>query len=55
MCYSNVPLFSMAQVNVRPDLPKGVLYMHSSKTRFSLPSVSYINAPTAYVFTATDG
>ena len=33
-----------------PDLPKGVLYTHSFKTHFSSPSVSYISAPTAYVF-----
>ena len=29
---------------------KGVLYMQSFKTHFSLPPVSYINAPTAHVF-----
>ena len=29
---------------------KKVLYMHSFKTHFSSPSVSYINAPTAHVF-----
>ena len=29
---------------------KGVLYMHSFKTHFSSPSVSYINVPTTHVF-----
>ena len=37
-----------------PDLPKGVLYTHSFKTHFSSPSVSYINAPTGYVFTTAE-
>ena len=34
--------------------PKRVLYLHSFKTHFSLPSVSYINAPTGYVFTTAE-
>ena len=42
------------QMYLSPDLPKGVLYMHSFKTHFSLPSVSYINAPTGYVFTTSE-
>ena len=37
-----------------PDLPKGVLCMHSYKTHFSLPSVSYINAPTWHLFNAAE-
>ena len=36
------------------DLPKGVLYMHSFKTHFSSPAISYINAPTGYLFTTTE-
>ena len=41
--------------NIWPDLPKGVLYMHSFKAHFSLPSVSYISRPTAHVFNAAKG
>ena len=37
-----------------PDLPKGVLYTYSFKTYFSLPSISYINAPTAHVFNTAE-
>ena len=37
-----------------PDLPKYVLCMHSYKTHFSLPSVSYINAPTGHLFNAAE-
>ena len=37
-----------------PDLPKDVLCMHSYNTHFSLPSVSYINAPTGHLFNAAE-
>ena len=38
-----------------PDLPKGVLYMHSFKTHFSSLFVSYINGSTAHVFNTAEG
>ena len=38
-----------------PDFPEGVLYAHSFKTHFSLPSVSYINGPTVHMFNTAEG
>ena len=38
-----------------PDLPKGVLYMHSFKTHFLSPFVSYINGPTVHVLYTVKG
>ena len=40
---------------MRPDFPKGVLYMLSFKIQFSLPSVSDINAPAAHVLNTAKG
>ena len=37
-------------INVTRFAKKGHIYMHSFKTHLSSPSVSYINAPTAFVF-----
>ena len=42
-------------VNVTRFAKRGLIYTHSFKTHFSLPSVSYINAPTAHVFNTAEG
>ena len=40
---------------VWPNFPKGAIYMHSFKIHFSLPSISYINVPTAHMFNSAEG
>ena len=51
--WNSLPLDIMELPNVA-RFAKRVLYTYSFKTHFSLPSVSYINAPTAHVFNTAE-
>ena len=48
-------VYIASHIYMWPDLPKRVLYMHSLKTHFSSPSISYFNEPTAHVFNTAEG